>query len=54
MAIGICQHCHEQLELKHYEFRTKDVLHQRWVCTKCGKRTVIWHLARRMIYGEQI
>jgi len=52
MAIGWCQHCHEQLELKCCEFKTKDKIHQRWICTKCGKKTVIWHYARRAVYGE--
>lgn len=54
MTIGWCQHCQKQLELEYHEFKTKDIIHQKWVCTKCGKTTVIWHYARRLIYGEQI
>jgi len=52
MAIGWCQHCHEQTELEYYEFKTEEEIHQKLVCTKCGRRTVIWHYARRAIYGK--
>lgn len=45
-VMGWCQHCYTLVKLEYHDFEVKDKLHQRLVCTQCGKTTVTWHHAK--------